>query len=57
MRFFAAVGLATAASAVSGAATMSVFHTMAPFWDVWRDWFLSGVVGIVVVTPLIIGLG
>ncbi len=55
--FLAAAGLATAASAIGGAATMSFLHTTAPFWDVWRAWFLSDVVGIVVVTPLMIGIG
>ena len=55
--FFAAAGLAAAASAVGGAATMTMFHTAAPFWEVWRTWFLSDGVGIVVVAPLVVGLG
>ena len=54
--FLAAAGLAAAASAIGGAATMSLLHTTAPFSDVWRDWFLSDGVGIVAVAPLVIGL-
>jgi len=55
--FLAAAGLATAASAIGGAAIMTLFHTSAPYWEVWRAWFLSDGVGIVVVAPLMIGLG
>jgi PAS domain S-box-containing protein len=55
--FVAAAGLGAAASAFGGAATMTLLHTTAPFWDVWRAWFLSDGVGIVVVAPLVIGLG
>jgi PAS domain S-box-containing protein len=55
--FLAAAVLATAASAIGGAATMTLLHTAAPYWDVWCAWFLSGVVGIVAVAPLVIGLG
>jgi integral membrane sensor domain MASE1 len=36
---------------------MTTFHTTAPFWEVWRTWFLSDGVGIVVVAPLVVGLG
>ena len=36
---------------------MTMFHTTAPFWEVWRAWFLSDGVGIVVVAPLVVGLG
>jgi integral membrane sensor domain MASE1 len=56
--FLAAASLATAASAVSGAATMTLLHasTAAPYLDVWRAWFLSGWVGLVVVAPMVIGL-
>ena len=56
--FLAAAGLATAASAVGGAATMTLLHpdTTAPYWDVWLAWFLSDGVGIVAVAPLVIGL-
>jgi hypothetical protein len=36
---------------------MTLLHTSAPFWDVWRAWFLSDGVGIVMVGPLVIGLG
>jgi PAS domain S-box-containing protein len=55
--FFAAAGLAAATSAVGGAATMTMFHTTAPFWEVWRTWFLSDGVGIVVVAPFVVALG
>src|SRR5262245_65615603 len=51
-----AATLATAASAIGGAATMTLFHTAAPFWDVWLTWFLSDGIGIVVVAPLVITL-
>ena len=53
--FLAAAGLATATSAIGGATTMTLLHTAAPFWEVWRTWFLSDGVGIVVVAPLLIG--
>ena len=36
---------------------MTMFHTTAPFWEVWRTWFLSDGVGIVVVAPFVVGLG
>ena len=55
--FLAAAGLATAASATGGAATMILLHSPAPYWDVWRAWLLADGVGIVVVAPLVIGLG
>ena len=55
--FFAAAGLAAAASAVGGAATMTMFHTTAAFWEVWRTWFLSDGVGIIVVAPFVVALG
>ena len=55
--FLAAAGLATATSALGGAATMTLLHTAAPFLDAWRAWFLSDGVGIVVVAPFVIGLG
>src|SRR5262245_17279313 len=54
--FAAAACLGAAASALGGAATMTVFHSAAPYWDVWRAWFLSDGVGIVMVAPLVIGL-
>src|SRR5262249_34064422 len=56
--FLAAAGLATAASGVGGAFTLILLHpeTTAPFWDVWREWFLSSWVGLVVIAPLVIGL-
>jgi len=55
--FAAAACLGAAASALGGAATMTLFHTAAPYWDVWRAWFLSDGVGIVMVAPLVIALG
>jgi PAS domain S-box-containing protein len=54
--FAAAAALGAAASGVGGTATMTLLHTTAPFWDVWRTWFLSDGVGILVVAPLVIGL-
>ena len=36
---------------------MTLLHTAAPYWDVWCAWLLSDWVGIVVVAPLVIGLG
>ena len=56
--FLTAAALATAASAILGAATMMLLRSniVAPYWDVWRAWFLSGWVGLVVVAPLVIGL-
>ena len=35
--FVAAACLGAAASALGGAATMTLFHSAAPYWDVWRD--------------------
>jgi len=55
--FVAATCLGAAAAALGGAATMTLLHTTAPFWDVWRAWLLSDGVGIVMVAPLVIGLG
>jgi PAS domain S-box-containing protein len=56
--FLAAAGLAAAASAIGGAASMDLLNTgtSAPYWDVWRAWFLSDWVGLVVVAPLVIEL-
>jgi PAS domain S-box-containing protein len=56
--FLVAACLATAASGIGGAATMTLLHpeTTAPYWDVWREWFLSSWVGLVVVAPLVIGM-
>jgi PAS domain S-box-containing protein len=56
--FLVAAGIATAASAIGGAATMTLLHsdTTAPYWHVWREWFLSSWVGLVVIAPLVIGL-
>ena len=55
--FLVAAGLAAATSAIGGAATMTLLHRAAPFWDAWRTWFLSDGVGIVMVAPVVIGLG
>jgi integral membrane sensor domain MASE1 len=54
--FLAAAAIATATSAIGGAATITLLHTTVPFWDVWRVWLLSDGVGIAVVAPLIIEL-
>jgi len=35
---------------------MDLLHTAAPYFEVWRAWFLSDGVGIVVVAPIVIGL-
>jgi PAS domain S-box-containing protein len=52
--FLTAAAVATAISAIGGAATIILLQTKAPYWDVWRVWFLSDGIGIVVVAPLII---
>jgi PAS domain S-box-containing protein len=54
--FLVAASLATATSAIGGAATMTLFHTSALFWEVWGALFLSNGVGVVMVTPLVIAL-
>src|SRR5262245_7837592 len=54
--FLAAAAMAAAASATGGAATSILLDPAAPFWDVWRVWFLSNGIGIVVVAPLVIEL-
>ena len=36
---------------------MTLFHSAGPYWDVCLAWFLSAWVGIVVVAPLVIGIG
>src|SRR6185295_7598714 len=48
---------AAAASAVGGATIMTALNTTAPFWEIWNAWLLSDGVGIVMVVPLVIGLG
>src|SRR5262245_60376721 len=55
--FVAAAGLGAAASAIAGAATVTLSHAPWSFWEVWRAWFLGDGVGTVVVAPLVIGLG
>jgi PAS domain S-box-containing protein len=52
--FLTAAAVAAAASAIGGAATITLLHTKAPFWEVWRVWLLSDGIGIVVVAPLFI---
>jgi PAS domain S-box-containing protein len=52
--FLAAAALSAASSAIGGAATITLLHTNAPFWNAWRVWLLSDGVGIVVVAPLLI---
>ena len=55
--FLAVAAAAAAASAVGGATIMTALHTTAPFWEIWNAWLLSDGVGIVMVAPLVIGLG
>jgi PAS domain S-box-containing protein len=52
--FLGAAGLAAAVSAIGGVATMIPLRTAAAYWEVWRAWFLSDGIGIVVVAPLMI---
>jgi len=54
--FLALAGVAAAAGATAGAATTILLYPAAPFWAVWRVWFLSNGIGIVVVAPLVIEL-
>jgi PAS domain S-box-containing protein len=54
--FLAVAGMAAAASATGGAATTALLNPAAPFWEIWRGWFLSNAIGIVFVAPLIIEL-
>jgi PAS domain S-box-containing protein len=46
--------MAAAGFATGGAATTTLLNPAAPFWDIWRVWFLSNGIGIVVMAPLII---
>ena len=55
--FILATAIAMAASGFGGAATMTLLHSSAPFWDVWSAWFLSAAIGTVVVAPIVIELG
>jgi two-component sensor histidine kinase/integral membrane sensor domain MASE1 len=52
--FLTAAAVATAISAVGGAAAIMLLQTKAPYWDLWRVWFLSDGIGIVVVAPLLV---
>jgi PAS domain S-box-containing protein len=52
--FLAVAGMAAAGFATGGAATTTLLNPAAPFWDIWRVWFLSNGIGIVVMAPLII---
>ena len=54
--FLAAAAIAAATSALGGAATITLLHATAPFWNAWSVWLLSDGLGIVVVAPLIIEL-
>lgn len=54
--FVASAGLGAAPAGVAGAVAIILLHSPAPFWEVWRAWFLSDVVGTVVVAPFLIGL-
>jgi PAS domain S-box-containing protein len=55
--FLVAAAVAPAVSGLGGAATVILLHTAAPFLDVWRTWFLSGFIGIIVTGPLVVGIG
>jgi len=55
--FLAAATIAPAVSAVGGATTITLLHTAAPYLDVWRTWFLGGLIGIIVTGPLVVGIG
>jgi len=50
--FLAAAVMAAAITGIGGAATITLLHTTAPFWDAWRAWSLADGVGILVVAPL-----
>jgi PAS domain S-box-containing protein len=54
--FLAVAGIVAAAFAAGGAATTTLLNPAAPFWGIWRVWFLSNGIGIVVMAPLIIEL-
>ena len=54
--FLAVAGAVAAAFAAGGAATTTLLKPAAQFWDIWRVWFLSNGIGMVVVAPLIIEL-
>src|SRR5262245_35831750 len=54
--FLAVAGIAAAAFATGGAATTALLNPAALSWDIWRVWFLSNGIGIVVVAPFIIEL-
>jgi hypothetical protein len=41
-----------AAASTGGAATMTLLNSAVPYWDVWRAWFLSDWVGIVVANAM-----
>ncbi|HEX5998935.1 MAG TPA: HWE histidine kinase domain-containing protein [Hyphomicrobiaceae bacterium] len=55
--FVAAAGVGAAASGIAGAAAITLLQGPMPFGGVWRAWFLTHVVGILVAAPLVIGLG
>jgi PAS domain S-box-containing protein len=54
--FLTVAAIAAAAFTTGGAATTTLLSPAAPFWDLWRVWFLSNGIGIVVMAPLIIEL-
>jgi PAS domain S-box-containing protein len=54
--FLSVAATAAGASATGGTAISTLFDPAAPFGDVWRVWFLSNGIGIVVVAPLVIEL-
>jgi PAS domain S-box-containing protein len=55
--FVAAAGLGAAAAAIAGAATVALLQDPVPIWNVWRTWFFAHAVGIMLIAPLVIGVG
>lgn len=41
-------------SATAGASVIKIFAARSPFWEVWRSWLLSNMLGVVLLTPAII---
>ena len=55
---FGAAAVASAASGIGGTMGFLLFHhSGTPFLTTWLNWFASAALGIVTVSPLIIGLG
>jgi len=41
-------------SATAGAYAITVIATRLPFWEIWRSWLLSNMLGVVLLTPAVI---